>query len=250
MSIDRESAVPLHIQIQEHLRVRIESGEFAVGTTIPTEAALASEYGVNRLTVRQAIADLRAVGVLVARQGRGTFVAEPATPFDVTMDARNLRVEHERARRSSELSGRSIVERVLEVDLVMASPEAATEIGPGPATRIRTLSTSEGAPLLRTEYWVRSPLPPEDIRARGEEPGGIGPAAWNEIAGAEMFYGWRSFDARPASRADAEVLGVPVGSALLERCGLNTDEAGRPVMFLRRLAPGGRMRIVIPYPRD
>nr|WP_312871585.1 GntR family transcriptional regulator [Amycolatopsis acididurans] len=74
--LDRESTAPLWRQLQGLLLRRIEGGEFA--NRFPGELALAEEYGVSRQTVRQALRELRAGGILVAERGRQPRVAPPA----------------------------------------------------------------------------------------------------------------------------------------------------------------------------
>ncbi|MBB2938646.1 GntR family transcriptional regulator [Amycolatopsis bartoniae] len=73
--LDREGAAPLWQQLQQQLLRRIDGGEFAA--RFPGELALAEEYGVSRQTVRQALRQLRADGVLVAARGRQPRVAPP-----------------------------------------------------------------------------------------------------------------------------------------------------------------------------
>ena len=67
---------PLYVRIQDQLVQRINGGEWAPGTMIPSETALAREIGVSQGTVRKAIDQLCADGVVTRSQGRGTFVAE------------------------------------------------------------------------------------------------------------------------------------------------------------------------------
>jgi DNA-binding FadR family transcriptional regulator len=64
-------------RLAEQLEARITSGEFAEGERMPSEDALAKEYGVSRPLVREAFARLRARGFLETRNGRGTFVRHP-----------------------------------------------------------------------------------------------------------------------------------------------------------------------------
>jgi GntR family transcriptional regulator len=70
-------AVPLYYQLGSVLREQITSGRFTPGDRNPTEAELAGEYGVSRITVRQALAALEAEGLISRTAGRGTFVSEP-----------------------------------------------------------------------------------------------------------------------------------------------------------------------------
>jgi len=67
---------PLYVRIQDQLVDRIARGEWAPGTMIPSEMALAQEIGVSQGTVRKAIDQLCSDGVVTRVQGRGTFVAE------------------------------------------------------------------------------------------------------------------------------------------------------------------------------
>ncbi len=49
---------PLYLQLREVIRRKIESGEYLPGTPIPSENALAEQYGIHRLSVRAAISAL------------------------------------------------------------------------------------------------------------------------------------------------------------------------------------------------
>jgi GntR family transcriptional regulator, transcriptional repressor for pyruvate dehydrogenase complex len=69
-------------KIGEELRRAIQSGKFSPGEKLPSEVQLTETYGVSRTVVREAIAALRADGLVVARQGAGVFVLESSSvPF-------------------------------------------------------------------------------------------------------------------------------------------------------------------------
>jgi GntR family transcriptional regulator len=65
-----------YIQVANHIASRIEVGE--IKHKLPAERALAEEYGVAYQTVRHAMQVLRERGLIITRQGRGTFVAPAA----------------------------------------------------------------------------------------------------------------------------------------------------------------------------
>ena len=69
------SRVPLYLQVASVMRQRINSGHWVEGERISTLEELEEEFGVARVTIRQAIELLRAEGLLHAQQGRGTFVS-------------------------------------------------------------------------------------------------------------------------------------------------------------------------------
>lgn len=82
LSIDVESAVPLYHQLKE--RLRSIASKLRANDSLPTEREICEWTGVSRVTVRRALADLVQESVLVARRGRGTFVApiRASTPLD------------------------------------------------------------------------------------------------------------------------------------------------------------------------
>ncbi len=62
-------------EIERDLRKGIATGTYALGEKLPTENALGEQYGVSRTVVREAIAGLRAAGLVISRRGSGVFVA-------------------------------------------------------------------------------------------------------------------------------------------------------------------------------
>jgi len=72
------TATPIYVQLIMHFREQIANGKWRLHQTIPALEELAREFGVTRVTVRQAIGFLEREGLLTSRRGRGTTViAEP-----------------------------------------------------------------------------------------------------------------------------------------------------------------------------
>mgnify|MGYP000060910116 CR=1 FL=1 len=69
-----QNTLPIHVQLENLIRNKIANGEYAIGSCLPSERRLAETYGINRLTVRAALKNLRQEGLIVAHQGRGNFV--------------------------------------------------------------------------------------------------------------------------------------------------------------------------------
>ena len=63
-------------QVSKALKEKIRSGEWAENARIPSENELAEAFGVNRLTVRNALQKLNAMGIVETRAGEGTFVKQ------------------------------------------------------------------------------------------------------------------------------------------------------------------------------
>jgi DNA-binding GntR family transcriptional regulator len=73
---DEGGAVKTHpyMQIADAIRQRIGRGDYRPGDRLPSESEFCTEFGVSPMTLRRALAVLEDAGVLVAEQGRGTFV--------------------------------------------------------------------------------------------------------------------------------------------------------------------------------
>lgn len=234
----------MHAQVFDDLQQRVETGELEPGSKLPTELQLAERYGVNRLTVRQALAELRRAGLVVPRQGVGTFVARRAQPLEVELNPGDWLVEAERGARAAAEQGRTISEQLIDIAELEAPAYVVSHLGKGRMLWIESCSHIDGVPSIRSQYWTRSERAPDEVRERARAKG-FDATAVREAVGHDMYYAWRSFDAVPASRRAAEVLSVPVGSPLLRREGLNSDHIGRPLLYLRRDAPSGHMKILL-----
>mgnify|MGYP000243989687 CR=1 FL=1 len=71
-------------RIRDQIADEIAAGAYGPGARLPSEAALGRRFGVNRHTVRHAMATLAEDGLVRIEQGRGTFVQEPVLDYPVT----------------------------------------------------------------------------------------------------------------------------------------------------------------------
>jgi GntR family transcriptional regulator len=71
----RKSPLPRYYQLKEIMREKIRSGEWKPGDLIPSERELGEQYGISRMTARQAITELVNEGLFYREQGKGTFVS-------------------------------------------------------------------------------------------------------------------------------------------------------------------------------
>ncbi|MEA3403072.1 MAG: GntR family transcriptional regulator [Armatimonadota bacterium] len=78
ISIDPKSSTPLYSQIQEEIRLAVAAGVLQPGDQLPRVREQAEELRVNPNTVARAYRELQGDGLLVARQGSGTFVSGEA----------------------------------------------------------------------------------------------------------------------------------------------------------------------------
>ena len=81
--LEKKSQSPLYQQLMTRLKNDILAGVYPAGGRIPSEEVLCNTYFVSRVTVRKALLDLVQEGLLVRRQGKGTFVADKRLQRDL-----------------------------------------------------------------------------------------------------------------------------------------------------------------------
>ena len=82
LTVDAENPIPIYYQLREQIRQQILSGVYKPGDKLPGEYEICNECGISRMTVRQALAGLSNEGLIVRKQGKGSFVATPKTTLD------------------------------------------------------------------------------------------------------------------------------------------------------------------------
>ncbi len=75
-NVTTKSAIPTYRKIKNHVLAKIQAGTWKEGEAIPSEEALAKEFGVSRMTVNAAIRELGQEQIVERIQGSGTFVAQ------------------------------------------------------------------------------------------------------------------------------------------------------------------------------
>ncbi|AKT50885.1 GntR family transcriptional regulator [Arsenicicoccus sp. oral taxon 190] len=151
VSLDRASSVPLYDQLAAQLRAAIDDGVLRPGDPFENELSLAARLHVSRPTVRKAIAQLAADGLLVRHRGIGTRVASPVV--HQRDDLTPLYAELDR-------TGRRPTTHVARLTPARRNTVAATALGLDPRTPLVYLERvrwSDGRPLVVLRSW----LPPQ-----------------------------------------------------------------------------------------
>ena len=76
LTLRQASGVPFYRQVVDGIGDQVRGGHLSPGARLPSVRALATQLEVSLITVRRAYADLEQAGLIVRRQGQGTFVAE------------------------------------------------------------------------------------------------------------------------------------------------------------------------------
>jgi GntR family transcriptional regulator len=154
--VDTTNPIPKYLQISAWLKELIQNGRYRPGEKLPSEVELSEVCGVNRNTLRQAIAELTAMGLLRKEKGTGTFVAAQA-PVE-------LRHKLERILSFTDLMRDSGVEeqtKILNKRAETANQEIATALFLGPSKTvvvIRRVRAGDGIPLIYEESYLPSDI--------------------------------------------------------------------------------------------
>ncbi len=150
-TIDRSSYEPVYAQLVRILLGQIAAGIFRPGDRLPSEAQLCERYGVSPMTVRRVVNILADQGVVIAEQGRGTFV-KPLELGTATFDLNQLRQLFR--------EGQSTV-KLLEARITSAAERTADklaiEVGARTVFIRRLILQSESPMLLHREHVIYDP---------------------------------------------------------------------------------------------
>jgi DNA-binding GntR family transcriptional regulator len=164
MDIDRASPVPLYFQISSRIEQAIGDGSLKPGTRLENEIALADRLGLSRPTVRRAIQELVAKGLLVRRRGLGTQVVQRPLTRKVELTSLFDDLEIGSRRPTTHLLSRAVVDADERISEVLSVPPGV------PVLHIRRLRLADGVPLAILENFLASEftdLSEEDFRIRG-----------------------------------------------------------------------------------
>ncbi|MDQ3540240.1 MAG: GntR family transcriptional regulator [Chloroflexota bacterium] len=219
-TIQHLTSVLLYAQVASALRQEI-GDTLKPGDSLPPEPELGKRFGVSRITVRRALDELVAEGLVIRRQGRGTFVREPQITQDLsrltswTTAIRQLGYEPQTVR--------------TEITAVDAPPElqAMLQLRPnGRVVRVHRVRYASGEPIcVMTNYLAEGLVP-------GLEETGLVDDSLYATLLAHGLHPVRADDtveARPAMVPEATALHVNVGFPVLQVTRQSYDTRGRPL---------------------
>ena len=223
-AIERRSGVTLWRQIADRMRASVIA-QGAPDDRLPPETELATRFGVNRHTVRAAIAALVREGVLRSEQGRGTFIVRRQR---VTYPIR------QRTRFAEGLAGqagtRSSIVTASSSESANAEQAGRLRLAPGARlVRLETVSLADGLPVSAATHWFpaeRFAALPDAVRASGSVTAGLSACGVDDYLRAETVV-----EAEHASARDRSALGLAPGAIVLTARAVNVDRAGIPVQY-------------------
>jgi GntR family transcriptional regulator len=228
---------PQYIQIAESLLRRIESGELTAGARLPPERELSKTLGVTRSTVREAFNVLEDRGLLIRRQGQGTFVATPKierqaaklVPFTKGMEKRGFKTEN----------------KMISLEKIPAEASMAAELNipvSDPVFFIHRVRLINKEPVLLERLFV------PEIRFPDLDQFDFSKRSLYEVMetefGVKVSRARQSLEPVAASESEAKLLNISVSAPLMLERRVAFDQNDHPVEYARDLFRGDRFRFV------
>lgn len=245
MDIDVTARAPKYQRIADELRRQIRDGRYQPNTRIPSETELTEQFGVSLPTVRQALAALRAEGLVESRQGIGTFVK----------DSRKLR-RRSRHRYGRARADQQLLTSHLRHDIVSAQVEPVplhiADAFPGDAPEVvvrrrilRDLDTGRAEEIGAS--YIPSAIATGTYLA---QPTVVPKALFlclEELSGQRYAYARDRWEVRPPTPAEAMTLGLAAGSAVVHLIHTAESDDGEVLEVSESVWPAERVVILDEY---
>lgn len=232
--------LPHYRQIELSLRARLAT--MPPGARLPSDEELCREFGVSRMTARNAMQRLAEDGLVERIPGRGTFSAAP--PSHRHAD-RLMPFSHEMAR-----LGRVPSSRLLAREIRPSSPAEAAALGlppTEPVVVVRRLRRADDVPIaLETAVLVRRTA--DVVMVADLVAGSLHEALAR--AGLLLRRGNATITAEAATPEDVRLLGVDRSAPLLVERRVIADTQGRPVEATESRYPGDRYALDVRFEID
>jgi GntR family transcriptional regulator len=228
--LDRNSGSPLWVQFRDTLRSRILQGELTVGAKLPTEAEFGEQFGISRIVVREALADLVRTGLIYKIKGQGAFVSARERDEDFVSTVLGFSDEMER-------KGLSVRTQVLAQELRAPTPQEARVLelkgDDQQVVALKRLRSVDGELRLLVETAVPADIVPGLHRTRLENR-----SLYDVLRrqyGVRIVRAERWIDAVLADAPTCELLGITNAEPLLRIESVAYGANGRPLEYYQAL---------------
>ena len=235
--LKQDAITPLYVQLMEELETSIRNGVYKPGDKIMTEAEMAREYGVSLITVRKAVGSLMEKGMVVRKQGKGTFVTKPKY-------SRNMK-KLQSFTEMCEQMGVKQGARVLENRLIAADKKVADRLGIEPGSNvvyISRLRLADGEPVQVEKSYF--PLKYAFLLEEDLNDGSMFECL-KEKAGAKVASSEKMIELCRATAEEAALMDVKKGDYLLFVKSTAYDENGEPMYAGIQLINGDRFSLYV-----
>lgn len=233
---------PIYLQLREVIRNKIEEGEYLPGMAIPSENDLADTYGINRMTVRNAIDALVNEGILKRVQGKGVYVVGNKVERDLeTLGGFNQTMKEKKTHPCT---------KVLTKTLRKAGDKYSLVFGIKPDDDIyyiKRICSADSEPISLEEILIPKYVVP---KLEGID---LGVFSIYEVYGfynIEVTRAWQTLDLIQLEPRDARMLGIDANlSVMLFEC-TSYDDKDRVIEFARTYTRGDKCNFNVHFHKE
>ena len=241
MELDKNSKQPLYMQLMKEIKEQIQSGNYKPGDQIPTEIQLSELYQVSRITVRRTIEELCAQGVLVKRQGKGTFVEAPRIYRKIENDNN---MSFSTACRANGRRPSSHIISCTVMDAENWQSEFLKLEDDRKLYHIERVLSADDLPIIYEHIYVPVSRVP-DLQVDRLEDGSFTRMLSEEYHVQESEKGRSTVEVRLIPKEVSEYLKMNVGEPVMILTSYINDKDERPLYISYEIIAGGRYRISI-----
>ncbi len=229
---------PIWKAIATALTGNISAGLYGPGDKLPTEAALAIRFGVNRHTVRRALGQMASDGVVHARRGSGVFVMMTPTEYPI---GRRVRFHQNLI-----AAGRTPAKKVLVLETSNPTPDEGRSLNLTEGAQVHVyegLSLSDGQPIALFRSVFPAARFPNLLACLAENPSvtaALGQAGLSDYVRASTLV-----NAKLATATQALHLRVAEHAPILRTIGINVDLSGAPIEVGRTWFAGDKVTLTL-----
>jgi GntR family transcriptional regulator len=231
-----DQRLPLYQRLRDDIASRINRREWRPGGLIPSEAELAAQHGVAIGTVRKAIDQLVAEGVLERQQGRGTFVRRARFNSSLFRFFRFQSESGERQIPQSRILRRKVVAAPTAVASALRLPQGA------PVISLSRLRLIDGEPLLAEEIWLPKSRFEAVLALQPEDFGDLLYPLYEERCGQIVVSANENLSIELATAMQARLLRLDEAAPLIVIERLAFDLERHPIEWRRSRGPATRFR--------
>lgn len=235
--LKQDSMTPLYVQLMNEVENSIKTGAYKPGDKLLTESEMAKKYGVSLITVRKAIGSLMEQGLVIRKQGKGTFVTKPKL-------ARNMK-KLQSFSEMCEQMGMTPGAKMLTNKLVPADEDIADALGIEPGSNVIYIS--------RLRYADQDPVQIENsyfplkyaflLDAKFDDNSLFDHL--REKSGAQVTGSEKTIELCRATAEEAELLGLKKGDAMISVRSTAYDKKGEPMYAGNQLINGDQFKLYV-----
>jgi GntR family transcriptional regulator, phosphonate transport system regulatory protein len=230
--------VTLWRRIADDIEQEIARGTHGAGDRLPGEVGIAARFGVNRHTVRRALAELTERGLVRAERGSGTYVEPGRLPYPIGARTRFSEIVGS--------AGRGADGRLIAHASEPATQDIAKRLGltvGETVVRLEILRSADRVPLASTTTWLPAARAPDAARVF---------RATRSITATLAHFGIKDYrrqstriTAAAADAVDAQRLHLAPGRAVLVVDSINVTMTGTPIQLSRARFAADRVELVV-----